>query len=150
MAELKYQTTYMIYALLVVLVTFSIVNAFIMTTFERTPEFGMLKALGMTPAAIMRMLSWEALWMALLGLAITFAISAPLLFVLSKTGVSFGDAYADMTAQFLMPERLYPTFQTRAALEFSTAVLVLTQVAALIPALRLRRLRVVDALRAEE
>ena len=150
MAELKYQTTYMIYALLVVLVTFSIVNAFIMTTFERTPEFGMLKALGMTPAAIMRMLSWEALWMALLGLAITFAISAPLLFVLSKTGVSFGDAYADMTAQFLMPERLYPTFQTRAALEFSAAVLVLTQVAALIPALRLRRLRVVDALRAEE
>lgn len=150
MAELKYQTTYMIYALLVVLVTFSIVNAFIMATFERTPEFGMLKALGMTPAAIMRMMSWEALWMALLGLAITFGISLPLLFILSKTGISLGDAYADMTSQFLMPDRLYPSFQTAAALEFSAAVLLLTQIAAAIPALRLRRLRVVDALRAEE
>ena len=150
LAELKYQSTYMIYALLLVLVTFSIVNAFIMTTFERTPEFGMLKALGMRPGGIMAMLSCEALWMALLGLAVTFAVSVPLVLTLSVTGISLGDAYAEMTAQYLMPDRLYPAFGVRAAIEFSVAVLVLTQIAAAIPALRLRRLRVVDALRAEE
>ncbi len=150
MAELKYQTTYLIYALLLVLVTFSIVNAFIMTVFERTPEFGMLKALGMTPGAILRMMSLEALWLSLLGLGVTFAISVPLVALLSVTGISFGDAYAEMTAQYMMPEYLYPSFGFRAAAEFSVAVLVLTQLAALIPGLRLRRLRVVDALRAEE
>lgn len=150
MAELKYQGSYMIYALLVVLVTFSIVNAFIMTAFERTPEFGMLKALGMRPGGIVAMLSCEALWMALLGLALTFAVSVPLVLALSVTGISLGDAYAEMTSGFLMPERLYPTFGTRAAIEFSVAVLVLTQIAAAVPALRLRRLRVVDALRAAE
>ena len=150
LAELKYQGSYMIYALLVVLVTFSIVNAFLMTIFERTPEFGMLKALGMTPGAIMAMLSLEALWMALLGLAATFSVSGALIGVLSVTGISFGDAYAEMTQQFMVPDRLYPTFGYRAALEFSIAVLVLTQLAAAIPALRLRRLRVVDALRSEE
>ena len=150
MAELKYQSTYMIYALLLVLVLFSIVNAFIMTTFERTPEFGLLKALGMRPIGIMAMLSWEALWMAVLGLALTFAVSLPLVLTLSVTGFSLGDAYADMTAQYLMPERLYPAFGVRTAIEFSVAVLVLTQIAAAIPALRLRRLRVVDALRDQE
>ena len=150
MAELKYQSTYMIYALLLVLVLFSIVNAFIMTTFERTPEFGMLKALGMRPAGIMAMLSWEALWMAALGLALSFAVSVPLVLTLSATGFSLGDTYADMTAQYLMPERLYPSFGVRTAVEFSVAVLVLTQIAAIIPALRLRRLHVVDALRAQE
>ena len=148
--ELKHQTTYMIYALLVVLVTFGIVNTFLMTTFERTPEFGMLKALGMRPAAIFGMLALEALWMALLGLALTFAVAGPLIGALSVTGISFGDAYAEMTAQFMLPDRLYPSFGYRAAVEFSIAVVVLTQLAAAIPAWRLRRLRVVDALRAEE
>lgn len=148
--ELKYQSTYMIYALLVVLVTFSIVNAFIMTIFERTPEFGMLKALGMRPGSILGMLSWEALWMALLGLAATFAIAFPLVTLLSITGISFGDAYAEMTAQYMLPDRLYPSFSVRTAAEFGVVILAATQLAAAIPALRLRRLRVVDTLRAEE
>ena len=56
MARLKYQSSYMIYALLLVLVIFGIVNAFIMTTFERTPEFGMLKAVGMRPGGIVLMM----------------------------------------------------------------------------------------------
>ena len=150
LAELKYQGSYMMYALLVVLVTFSIVNAFLMTTFERTPEFGTLKALGMRPGGIMAMLALEALWMALLGLALTFAVCVPLIGILSVTGISFGDAYAEMTEQFMVPDRLYPAFGYQAAVEFSVAVLVLTQLAAAVPAWRLRRLRVVDALRAEE
>ena len=150
LAELKHQGSYMMYALLVVLVTFSIVNAFLMTTFERTPEFGTLKALGMRPGGIMGMLALEALWMSLLGLALTFAICAPLIGVLSVTGISFGEAYAEATEQFMVPERLYPAFGYRAAVEFGVAVLVLTQLAAAVPAWRLRRLRVVDALRAAE
>ena len=150
LAELKYQSTYMIIALLLVLVTFSIVNAFLMTVFERTPEFGMLKALGMTPGAIMAMLSLEALWMALLGLAVTFAVSGPLIGVLSVTGISFGDSYAQMTQQLMVPDRLHPAFGYRVAVEFSVAILVLTQLAAALPALRLRRLRVVDALRSQD
>ena len=150
LAELKHQGSYMMYALLVVLVTFSIVNAFLMTTFERTPEFGTLKALGMRPGGIMGMLALEALWMSLLGLALTFAICAPLIGVLSVTGISFGEAYAEATEQFMVPERLYPAFGYRAAVEFGIAVLVLTQLAAAVPAWRLRRLRVVDALRAAE
>ena len=150
MAEVKLNGSYMIYALLLVLLTFSIVNAFIMTTFERTPEFGMLKAIGMRPGGIVGMIVVEALWMAALGIAITLAITFPLITVLGITGITFGESFATMTAQFRMPERLFPTFGYRVFLEFSITVLVATQVAALIPTLRLRRLNVVDALRAEE
>ena len=150
MAELKYQSSYMFYALLLVLMTFSIVNAFIMTTFERTPEFGMLKAVGMSPGAIMTMLCLEALWMALIGLALTFAVTGPLIGVLSVVGVPLGGAFDGLTGSLMMPDRLHPAFGYGAALQFSIAVLLATQVAALIPTLRLRRLKVVDALRAEE
>lgn len=150
LAELKYQSTYMIYALLLLLVSFSIVNAFLMATFERTPEFGMMLALGMPPGGIMRMMAWEALWLALFGVALALLVSLPLVLALSVTGISFGAAYAEMTAQYMLPDRLYPAFGYRAAAEFAVAVLVLTQLAAAIPAYRLRRLQVVDALRHEE
>ncbi len=150
MAELKYQSSYMIYALLLVLVTFSIVNAFIMTTFERTPEFGMLKALGMRPGAIMAMLALEALWMALLGLAATLAASGLLLGTLANTGIPLTADMAGIMSQYLLPDRLYPVFGYRTAVEFGVAALLATQAAALIPALRLRRLKVVDALRMAE
>lgn len=151
MARLKYQSSYMIYALLLVLVIFGVVNAFIMTTFERTPEFGMLKAVGMRPGAIIRMMSLEALWMAAIGILVTLAITGTLTGILSVTGFSFGEAYTEMVGDsFMMPDRLYPTFGYRAALEFSIAMLIAIQVAALIPTVRLRRLNVVDALRATE
>ena len=150
MIDLKFQTTYMIYALLLVLVTFSIVNAFIMTTFERTPEFGMLKALGMRPGAIVKMMSLEALWMAIVGIALTLAISGAITAVLGTVGISLGQAYAEMAGEYMLPDRIHPTFGYRSAVEFSVTILVATQVAALIPTVRLRRLKVVDALRAEE
>ena len=151
MARLKYQSSYMIYALLLVLVIFGVVNAFIMTTFERTPEFGMLKAVGMRPGAIIRMMSIEALWMAAIGILVTLAITGTLTGILSVTGFSFGEAYTEMVGDsFMMPDRLYPTFGYRAALEFSVAMLIAIQVAALIPTVRLRRLNVVDALRSAE
>ena len=70
---------------------------------------------------------------------------------MSVTGFSMGEAYAEMVGDsFMMPDRLYPAFGYRAALEFSVAMLLAIQVAALIPTIRLRRLNVVDALRAAE
>ena len=150
MIDLKYQSSYMIYALLLVLVTFGIVNAFIMTTFERTPEFGMLKAVGMRPGAIVAMMSLEALWMALMGILLTLVITGVLTALLGVTGISLGEAYAEMVGDFMIPDRMYPSFGFRTAAEFTVVVLVATQLAALIPTIRLRRLNVVDALRREE
>lgn len=150
MVDLKFQTSYVIYALLLVLVTFGIVNAFIMTTFERTPEFGMLKALGMRPGAIVAMMCLEALWMAVIGIALTLAITGSLTALLSVTGIPLGEAYTEMVGDFMIPDRLYPSFGLRTAAEFGIVVLAATQLAALVPTIRLRRLNVVDALRAEE
>ena len=47
--EIKIVGTLGFYVLFVVLVTFGVVNAFIMTVHERTQEFGVLLALGMRP-----------------------------------------------------------------------------------------------------
>ena len=47
--DVKFIGTLLFFALVAIIVTFSIVNTFMMTVFERTPEFGMLMAIGMKP-----------------------------------------------------------------------------------------------------
>ena len=145
-------TAAMTYWLLLIVVAMSVVNAFIMTVFERTREFGMLLAIGMRPNAIIGMLSIEALcvWAmgTVIGIALCLAVVVPLGMVgIEIAGIEGMDA---MAGQLMMPDRLYPGLNTEVLLESPGWMLVGTLIAALIPALRVRRMQVVESLREEE
>jgi ABC-type lipoprotein release transport system permease subunit len=148
--ELKYVSVQFFFGLIAIIVSFSVVNTFMMTVFERTPEFGMLMAVGMRPGAIMLQLLIEAFWLALLGISLGVAFSAALLLPLSATGIPLPEASAQLLAQFNMPERMYPGFSLTSVWVASLIMLVGTQFAAIVPALRIRRMRPVEALRASE
>ena len=145
-------TAAMTYWLLLVVVAMSVVNAFIMTVFERTREFGMLLAIGMRPNSIIGMLSIEALcvWAmgTVIGILLCLVVVVPLSLVgIDLTGIEGMDA---MVGQLMMPDRLYPTLNVEVLLESPGWMLLGTLIAALIPALRVRRMQVVEALREEE
>jgi len=55
---------------LFVLVGLGILNAVVMSVFERRREFGVLLAMGLRPSAILRLLVWEVALLALLGIAL--------------------------------------------------------------------------------
>ena len=135
------------YWIIMVLVMFSVVNSFIMTVFERTREFGMLLAIGMRPTAILVMLQWEAFFLWLIGAAVGTALACGLIFWLSATGIYLGEQMQDYAQQFYMPARLYPGFSLEVLTLAPLAMLLGAQLAALLPSLRIRRLRPVDALR---
>ena len=143
----------MIYWLLMIVVAISVVNAFVMTVFERTREFGMLIAIGMKPNAIVGMMATEAVFVWVLGAAIGLALCVATVLPLGAVGISATGAVEgmeDMAAQLMMPERLYPQLSLRALTQAPLVMLVGTLCAALIPALRVRRMRPVEALREEE
>lgn len=137
------------YGMIIVLVTFSVVNTFIMLVFERTREFGMLLAIGMRPGGIVRMVLWEAFFVWLVGAALGASIAIAIIVGLADVGLYMGEAMEAMAAQYYMPPRLYPALTTEALLVSPLILLLGTQLAALIPALRIRRLRPVEALRSE-
>lgn len=143
----------MIYWLLMLVVTMSVVNAFAMTVFERTREFGMLLAVGMQPNAIVAMLLVEAacVWAlgAALGLALALAVLVPLGVVGIPTAMGV-EGMDEMATRLMMPDRLYPLVGLDAMTMAPLVMLAGTLLAALIPALRVRRMRPVDALREEE
>ncbi len=137
---------------LVVIVTFVVVSTFVMTVFERTAEFGMLKAIGMAPAAIFRMVQLEGLWMSLTGVALGLVSSLAFVYVIAIEGIpmsAFGMS-ADMMATFFLPDVMIPVFDSTGALAMTAIMVVAVQVAAAIPARRIWRLNAVEALRAEE
>jgi ABC-type lipoprotein release transport system permease subunit len=137
------------YGIIMALVVFSVVNSFIMTVFERTREFGMLLAIGMKPLRIILMLQWEALFVCLLGIGIGLVLAVGLTLWLMDVGIYLGEAMEEYTRKFYMPDRMYPSLSIEALVVSPAVMLIGTQLAALLPALRIRSLRPVEALRGE-
>ncbi len=148
--DMKFIGTLLFFGLVAIIVTFSIVNTFMMTIFERTPEFGMLMAIGMKPGRIMRQLSLEALFLALLGVLIGLGLAAVVLVPLVEFGMPLPASATELLTQFNLPDRMYPSFSNLAAVVSALLMITGTQLAAFIPALRIRRMRPVDALRGAE
>ncbi len=137
------------YGIIMALVVFSVVNSFIMTVFERTREFGMLRAIGMRPLRIILMLQWEAFFVCLIGVAIGLTLAVGLTLWLMEVGIYLGEAMQDYARQFYMPDRMYPALSLEALMVSPLVMFIGTQLAALLPALRIRSLKPVDALRGE-
>jgi putative ABC transport system permease protein len=145
--ELKHAGSLVMLALIAVLVTFSIFNSFMMTVFERTREFGMLLAIGMRPAGIIGVLQIEAAWLALLGAAIGLALAGALMTLTHHIGIPIGEVAGALARRIHIPDRIYPAVNVGSMLLAPLLMLGATQLAALFPALRIRTLVPIEALR---
>lgn len=135
------------YVILILVVAFSILNTFIMAVFERTREFGVMMAIGTTPGRLVRILLLESAFLTLVGGVVGIVLGALVTTYFSNVGISFGQEAADYMAQFGLPPRLHPELSWFTATFGPSFVFMITMLAALIPALRIRRLRPVEAIR---
>jgi ABC-type antimicrobial peptide transport system permease subunit len=135
------------YVILVLVVAFSILNTFIMAVFERTREFGVMMAIGTTPWRLVRILLLESGFLTLVGVLAGIAVGSLVTLHYSDVGISFGDNAAEYMAQYGLPPRLYPELSILTAVLGPFLVFVITILAALVPAMRIRKLRPVEAIR---
>jgi putative ABC transport system permease protein len=136
-----------LFATVAAVVTIGVFNAFVMTIFERTREFGTLLALGMRPRALIGTLQLEGLCLAAFGCCVGIAIGVPLIMWLARVGVPMGEAGAAVR-QFHMADRFYPALSLDALLKPSMLMIFGTSLASWLPALRIRAIRPADVLRA--
>jgi ABC-type antimicrobial peptide transport system permease subunit len=92
------------------------------------------------------MLELEALWLALLGVALGALLAWPLVAWTSAVGLPLGESAGIMLRRFHLPDRMYAALDAAAFLEPMLLMTAATLVAALLPALRVRRLSAVEAL----
>jgi ABC-type lipoprotein release transport system permease subunit len=140
-------SSFFIYGVLVILVAFSVLNTQLMSVLERTREFGIVMSLGMKPARLGRLVLLETLLMGLLGVIIGVAIGALLTSWLTQRGLSL-PGMDEMAAQFNLPDRIYPKISWLSLFAGPLVVFAFSMIATLYPALRMRWLNPVTAMRA--
>lgn len=126
--------------------SFGILNSMLMAVYERMRELGMLKALGMTKSRIFLMVMTETLTMALLAGMIGLLAGYGLVAWLGSTGIDLG-GYAEALAEFGYDAVIYPALSWQYALNITILVVVLSLLASLYPALKALKLNAADAIR---
>lgn len=134
------------YLILILVVAFSILNTFLMAIFERTHEFGVMMAIGTRPARLTRLVLIESAGMTLVGIIAGLVLGCLLTAYFAAHGIPLGGA-SEILSQFGIPDTLYPRMTFISVMAGPLAVLLITLAAALYPALKIKRLRPVEALR---
>jgi putative ABC transport system permease protein len=125
---------YVLLALSVIISLFGMVNTLALSVFERTRELGMLRAVGMTRRQVRRMVRHESVITALIGAALGLPLGIFLALLVTN-------ALSQYDLQFAIP--------SGSLIAFVIVAIVAGLLAAILPARRAARLRVLEALQYE-
>lgn len=135
------------YAVLIILVAFSVLNTQLMSVLERTREFGTMMALGVKPARLAGLVISETFLMSTLGLGIGTVLGALLAYYLSIVGFTY-PGMEEMAGRFNLPDRMYPSLSLLSLFLGPGIVFLCSLLASVYPAARLFNLQPVSAMRA--
>ncbi len=140
-----------LYGTLTLIVVLSIANTFVMTMFERTREFGMLRAVGMRTNSLFGMFLSESMLIWLLGVVLGLCLSLSTILPFMHFGISLdAPMIEEIVDKFFFPDRIYPAIDLKvllvAPLSIGAGMLLSTALASI----RLYRLSLVEALRYKE
>ena len=139
-------SAFFMYGLLAILVAFSVLNTQLMSVLERTREFGIVMSLGLKPGRLGRLVMLETAMMGVLGIILGSVAGAIVTWYFSVNGFAY-PGMEEMAVQFNLPSRVYPSVNLLSAFLGPLVVFVFTLLAAAYPALRLHKVRIVDAMR---
>ncbi len=137
---------YIIYLIVILVVAVLIANTLLMSVFERTREMGILAALGMKGRQIMLMFLFEAVILALAGIAVGQVVGFAVVAYMSKVGIGFSEEAMASVEGFAYGSRMYPEFAPGDAVILSLLMFVIVTLVSLYPAWFAARLEPVKAL----
>jgi ABC-type lipoprotein release transport system permease subunit len=140
-------SAWFMYAVLIILVAFSVLNTQLMSVLERTREFGVITALGVKPRKLAALVMIETFLMALLGLLIGLFLGWLVTLYFNTVGFSY-PGMEEVAARFNLPGKMYPSVSFLTMLLGPAVVFLFCLLASIYPALRLFRLHPVEAMRA--
>jgi putative ABC transport system permease protein len=123
---------YVLLAMALVIAFFGIANTLALSVYERTREFGLLRAVGMSRAQVRSTVRWESVLIALLGTTLGGAIGVGFSWALVKASDSQGIRQLDIPVSRLLAIAVFAA--------------VAAVIAATLPARRAARLDVLDAI----
>ena len=142
-----FASAWFMYGVLIVLVAFSVLNTQLMSVLERTREFGVITALGIKPGKLASLVMLETVLMSAIGLVIGVFLGTLVALYFNTNGFSY-PGMEEAAERFNLPGDVYPSVSAIALLLGPVVVFMFCLLASIYPALRLFRLRPVEAMRA--
>jgi ABC-type lipoprotein release transport system permease subunit len=134
----------------ILLIAAGIFNTLFMSVMERLREFGILLAIGFSPGRLFRLVLWESLWLAIVGLVTGVIVTYPLYHYLHVHGIdmtarlkSGGVEIAGAMMSMIVRATVYPDH----AVVIALAIILVTMLSGLYPAWRAARVQPVDAIK---
>lgn len=140
---------YVFLAVILVLIVFGIVNTVLMSVLERTREFGLLRALGLSRTHLLLMVFLEATLLSVLAVGIGWALGGLVHLWFSHYGLDLSGMLGDSTAvagTFMDPVVKTELSQAR-VLQLTLIVFLTTLTTGIYPAIKAARVTPVQALR---
>lgn len=135
-----------IYFIFYLAVAILVLNAVLMAVFERIREFGVMKAIGVSPWSVFAMIMTETLMQVGIAVAIGLTLAAPPMWYLSEVGIDVGALGGTNVMGMSMRQLWRGVYGPGSMLAPVLMLLVMSLAAALYPALKAARIRPLDAM----
>jgi ABC-type lipoprotein release transport system permease subunit len=124
-----------------------ILNAALMAVYERIREFGVLKAVGMSPLSVFRLILMETVYIVIISLVIGLLVAAPFLYLLATSGIDIG-TMAGISIMGVSWDTVWRAeINERTFMGPTITLVIIVFVAVLYPAAKAARLNPIDAIR---
>ena len=141
-------TMYILFMIVYLAIAILLVNATLMAVFERIKELGLLKAIGLSPAKVVRLIMLEGLFQAGLAVVAGLAIATPLLLYFSRVGINLAALGGTISISGIGLDPVMKGVVNPTVIVGPLSAMILIVFASLLyPALKAARIRPVEAMR---
>ena len=138
---------YLIVVIFFTIVAAAVANPVLMGVLERTREFGVMLAVGMSPSRLLRLVLWEALLLGAFGVLVGNAIGLAVTLYFGRVGINLTAFEAALSSMSGASTTLRPVARLERSVAMSAIVFAIASVVALYPAVKAARLDPVNAIR---
>jgi putative ABC transport system permease protein len=138
---------YLIFGIVYIAVGILVLNAMLMAVFERIREFGVMKALGVGPGMVARIILLEAALQTGVALIVGLVLAAPFAWYLSTAGLDMSFLAGASVAGLNVPAIWRGVYDAQSVTGPVVMLVAIVALAVVIPTIRAATLRPVDAMR---
>ncbi len=147
MIETMDQSMMIFLIIILVALSFGIVNTMLMAVLERVREIGMLMAIGMNRTRLFAMISLETIFMVMIASPAGLLLAFATIEYLGTYGLDLSAIYAEGYAQYGFKSLIYPTLGADYYLKIVQLVFITAILSSIYPAITALRLNPVTAIR---